>query len=98
MAGNVFSHNIVYSDGGINGWDYIDATNGGITTLRDSDNMYYTPTGIYNSPSSAIIDTTPDFANPMFADPASNNYTLQSNSPAAQISFTPIDTSTDGVQ
>jgi hypothetical protein len=96
MANNVFTGNIVYSNGTVADWTYLDATNGGIAPLSDSGNLYYSATGVYNSGNAPFGDASPDFANPLFANPTIGDYTLQAGSPAAQVGFIPINMSTIG--
>ena len=95
-SGNSFKQNIVYSSGSFPNplW-----TNGGGGRLppTDTSNLYYSASGATipnnSGPYSGIVDSNPIYANPEFADPAANNYSMPSTSPAyTQAGFQPLST------
>jgi hypothetical protein len=97
MAGNVFSNNVIYSSGNVPAWTYLVSAGMTITPPTDTDNMYYSGSGVYNENGTPpIVDTQPVVANPLFVNPGTGNYALQTGSPVSQVGFVPIDTSTIG--
>jgi hypothetical protein len=93
MTGNSFNHNIIYNSGAWtnlgSGIAWVSGQTGADTTPTDTTNLYYSPTG--NAPhASGFTDASPFNANPLFVSPGTNNYALQSSSPAFSLIGFPI--------
>jgi parallel beta-helix repeat protein len=93
MAGNVFERNIIYFSGTAPAplWQVGIASSDVLPT--DSTNLYYSASGASISNSGKIVDASPFYANPEFANPSAGDYSMPSSSPAySLIQFQPLPT------
>ena len=68
------------------------STIGGVNVGMPSSttNDYYSPTGHATNPSGGVTDASPFNVNPVFTNPAGNNYTVTNSTAISDITFVPL--------
>ena len=91
MAGNIIRKNIVYFSGSAPPSLYTVYKNPADALPIATGNMYYSATGASIPNGATIVDASPVYSNPQFADVAAGNYSMPGSSPAfSAIGFTAL--------
>jgi hypothetical protein len=82
MTGNVVQRNIIYFSGSAPPSLYQVNIGSGDALPNDSGNLYYSGTGSTIPNGKTIVDVSPFYGNPQFANPSAANYSMPLSSPA----------------
>ncbi len=91
MTGNVFERNIIYFSGSVPPSLYQVNVVPHDALPADQNNLYYSATNAYIPNGQFMVDASPVYANPEFAQPSTGNFSLPASSPAySAIGFQPL--------
>ncbi len=82
MAGNIFETNLIYFEGAVPSDLYQVNILASDALPTDQDNLYYSVNGSSIPNGQDIVDSSPVYANPEFAEPSAGNYSMPASSPA----------------